>query len=37
MISPYDKETEKQIKKFYDSLSEKDRGRYAAIETLKLP
>lgn len=27
---------EREMKKFYDSLSEKDRRRYAAIEAVKL-
>ena len=33
---PYDAETETAMKTFYDSLSEKDRRRYAGIEALKL-
>lgn len=33
---PYDAETEKAMKDFYESLSEKDRRRYAGIEALKL-
>ena len=33
---PYDAETETAMKRFYDSLSEKDRRRYAGIEALKL-
>lgn len=37
MIKPYPVETEKQMRSFYESLSEKDKRRYAAIETLKLP
>ena len=37
MIKPYPFEIEKRMKSLYDSLSEKDRRRYAAIETLKLP
>ena len=32
----YDAETETAMKRFYDSLSEKDRRRYAGIEALKL-
>ena len=32
----YSKETETQIKSFYDSLNEKDRRIYAGIEALKL-
>lgn len=37
MISPYEVSVENQMKSFFDSLSEKDKRRYAAIETLKLP
>lgn len=37
MISPYDDVVENQMVMFYDSLSEKDKRRYAAIEVLKLP
>ena len=37
MIKPYDIEVEERMKIFYDSLSEKDKRRYAAIETMKLP
>lgn len=33
---PYPSSVEKKMKKFFDSLSEKDKRRYAAIETLKL-
>jgi len=33
---PYDADTEIAMKKFYDSLSEKDKRRYAGIEALKL-
>jgi transposase len=33
---PYDSDTEIAMKKFYDSLSEKDKRRYAGIEALKL-
>ena len=33
---PYDAETETAMKTFYDSLSEKDRRRYAGVEALKL-
>ena len=33
---PYDRDTEIAMKKFYDSLSEKDKRRYAGIEALKL-
>jgi hypothetical protein len=32
----YSEETEKQMKEFFDSLNEKDRRRYAAIEAIKL-
>lgn len=32
----YKKDEELKMKRFYDSLSEKDRRRYAAIEALKL-
>ena len=32
----YSEETEKQMKSFFDSLNEKDRRRYAAIEAMKL-
>lgn len=37
MITSYDKEIEERMQLFYESLSEKDKRRYAAIETLKLP
>ena len=33
----YKKTIEESMKNFYDSLSEKDKRRYAAIEALKLP
>jgi len=33
---PYKKSVEDEMKKFYNSLSEKDRRRYAAIEVMKL-
>lgn len=33
----YDDDIEVNMINFYNSLSEKDRRRYAAIETLKLP
>ena len=33
----YGKSVEEAIVNFYNSLSEKDRRRYAAIETQKLP
>lgn len=32
----YNKDVEQAMKAFYDSLSEKDRRRYAAIEVKKL-
>jgi hypothetical protein len=32
----YPDQIEREMKKFYDSLSEKDRRRYAAIEATKL-
>lgn len=32
----YSAEIEKQMKAFFDSLNEKDRRRYAAIEAMKL-
>ena len=34
---PYKKTVEEGMQNFYDSLSEKDKRRYAAIEALKLP
>jgi len=37
MIVPYKNSVEERMQVFYDSLSEKDRRRYAAIEALKLP
>ena len=37
MVKPYDIEVEERMKIFYDSLSEKDKRRYAAIESMKLP
>jgi hypothetical protein len=33
---PYSAEVEHSMRMFYDSLSEKDRRRYAAIEVAKL-
>lgn len=36
MITPYSHDVETQIKTLYESLSEKDRRRYAAIEAAKL-
>ncbi len=35
-IQPYSAEIEAQMRNFYNSLSEKDRRRYAAIEAAKL-
>ena len=35
-IRPYPAEIEAEMKKFYETLSEKDKRRYAAIEALKL-
>jgi len=35
-ITPYLPEIENEMKKFYQTLSEKDKRRYAAIEALKL-
>ncbi len=34
-MEAYDQETEQIMKRFYDTLSEKDRRRYAGIEALK--
>ena len=34
-MDAYDQETERTMKRFYDTLSEKDRRRYAGIEALK--
>ncbi len=36
MEIPYEKTVEDEMKNFYDSLSEKNRRRYAAIEVRKL-
>lgn len=36
MIRPYPGEIEVQMQRYYESLSEKDRRRYAAIEAVKL-
>ena len=36
MSFPYTTSIEKSMKKFYDSLCEKDKRRYAAIESEKL-
>lgn len=35
-MQPYSPEVEQQMQRFYQSLSEKDRRRYAAVEALKL-
>jgi Rhodopirellula transposase DDE domain len=35
-MQPYPAEVEQQMERFYQSLSEKDRRRYAAVEALKL-
>ena len=35
-MNPYRAEVEQQMQQFYNSLSEKDRRRYAAIEAVKL-
>jgi hypothetical protein len=35
-MQPYSPEVEQQMRRFYRSLSEKDRRRYAAVEALKL-
>ena len=35
-MQPYKRTTEQQMKKFYNTLSEKDKRRYAAVEALKL-
>ena len=35
-MQPYDRPTEQMMAKFYGTLSEKDKRRYAAIEALKL-
>lgn len=37
MDYPYKKPVEEGMQNFYESLSEKDRRRYAAIEALRLP
>ena len=36
MVAPYPEEIEIQMQRYYHSLSEKDRRRYAGIEALKL-
>ena len=35
-MTPYPQEVEQQMQRFYRSLSDKDRRRYAAVEALKL-
>jgi hypothetical protein len=35
-MQPYDENMERHMKLFFDSLSEKDRRRYAAVEAAKL-
>lgn len=35
-MKPYSSEIEQEMKKFYQTLSEKNRRRYAAVEALKL-
>lgn len=35
-MDPYSAEIEKQMQKFYGTLSEKDKRRYAAVEALKI-
>jgi Rhodopirellula transposase DDE domain len=35
-MQPYPAEVEQQMQRFYQSLSEKDRRRYAAVEALKM-
>jgi hypothetical protein len=35
-MQPYSLEVEQQMRRFYGSLSEKDRRRYAAVESFKL-
>ena len=35
-IQPYSSEIEQRMQQLYQSLSEKDRRRYAAVEALKL-
>jgi hypothetical protein len=37
MDKAYKKDIEEGMKNFYDSLSEKDKRRYSAVESLKLP
>lgn len=35
-MTPYSKEVENRMKLFYKSLSEKDKRRYVAVESIKL-
>ena len=35
-MKPYSSEIEQEMKKFYQTLSEKDKRRYAAVEAVKL-
>lgn len=35
-LRPYAKEIEEQMRKLYQSLTEKDKRRYAAVEATKL-
>jgi hypothetical protein len=35
-LKPYSDDIEQEMKKFYQTLSEKDKRRYAAVEALKL-
>jgi hypothetical protein len=35
-LIPYEASVEQEMRKFYNTLSEKDKRRYAAVETLKL-
>lgn len=35
-MRPYSADIERAMKRFFDSLSEKDRRRYAAVEAAKL-
>jgi len=37
MLSPYKENIEVSMKQFYESLKERDKRRYAAIESRKLP
>jgi len=36
LVAPFDKETEDRMRKFFKSLNEKDRRRYAGLEAMKL-